>query len=364
MKHVLLALFTLVFMDACAQAVGLTKKEVVALKKTIARDTSAQRFYTSLKRTADNALSEMPDPVDTVVSEGHLITHPKKIRTLQALKDIDKIYALALAYKVEGHPPYLQQAAAYLSAWATVNQPRGNPINDSKFEKLFFAYDLLRKDVPDDQRATIDRWLGKMADEEMRTADRQKKNSFSNWHSHRLKVIGLIAYVLDHEAYKNYVAEALPEHIERNLKPDGSGYDFHERDALHYHVYTLEPMISLATVLQRAARKDYYHFTSPSGASIGKSIDFLIPFVTGEKTHAEYVNSKAAFDKKRAANKEPGFEIGAPFKPTEGLSVLVQASFFEAGCIDVVRKTMQATGTYPTWQAVMNGAQKTAMRRK
>src|SRR5690349_24767337 len=41
-----------------------------------------------------------------------------------------------------------------------------------------------------------------------------------------------------------------------------------------------------------------------------KSIDFLIPFVRGEKIHREYVNSTVAFDQKRANNKEPGFEIG------------------------------------------------------
>jgi hypothetical protein len=359
MKYVFIFLFSLFSLHAFSQFVGLNKKEVFALHQLIANDSSAKKLYASLKRVADDALAQTPNPIDTVVSEGHLATDPKKIRTGQSLKDIGKIYSLAIAYSVEGNKKYLQKAIEYTTSWATINQPQGNPINDTKFEDLLLAYDLIKNDVPANDQNIINGWLERMANEEIKTAmPKTKKTSFNNWNSHRLKAIGLIAYTLNNTKYKSYIAEELPAQIEKNLLADGSGIDFHERDALHYHIYTLEPLISLATVLKRATGKDFYHYQSASGASIEKSIQFLIPFVSGEKLHPEFVNSTVAFDKKRADNKEPGYQIGAPFKQTSGVNVLVQASYFESSCMDVVKKVLPTSATYPTWQAIINSARK------
>jgi hypothetical protein len=359
MKLLITILCSSITLNCFAQYIGLNKKEISDLQRLVVKDSSAKSFYASIKRTANDVLTQMPDPIDTVVSEGHLATDPQKIRTVKSLKDINKIYALAIAYVIEGNKNYLQKAGEYITAWATINQPQGNPINDTKFEDLLFAYDLIKIDVSTEQKNTINSWLEKMASNEIKTAlQKTKKTSYNNWNSHRLKTIGLIAYILNNNTYKAYIDIELPAQIEKNLLPDGSGIDFHERDALHYHVYTLEPLISLSTVLKRATGKDFYHYTSPSGASIKKSIDFLIPFVTGEKTHGEYVNSTVAFDKKRADNKEPGFQIGAPFKPAAGLPVLVQASYFEPFCINVVRKVLNTSATYPTWEAVIIGVRK------
>jgi hypothetical protein len=41
----------------------------------------------------------------------------------------------------------------------------------------------------------------------------------------------------------------------------------------------------------RATGVDYYSWVSPAGSSIRRSVAWLLPFVTGEKTHAEFVNS-------------------------------------------------------------------------
>ena len=337
-----------------SQNVGLNEKEISKLKKLIRNDISVGKFYQALKSRADDALNQIPNPIDTVISEGHLATDPKKIVTQKSLKDIDKIYALAFAWKIEGNTPYLIKLSDFFTAWAKVNKPQGNPINDTKFENLFIAYDLVKDDIFSNQKKAIDDWLAKIASEEVRTGmNKAKTTSFNNWNSHRLKVIGLIAYILNNNDYKKHIDIELPVQIEKNLFPDGSGFDFLERDALHYHVYTLEPLLSLATVLKRATGEDYYNYVSTSGASIHKSIDFLIPFVKGDKTHGEYVNSKVAFDKKRADNKEPGFEIGANFKPERGIAVITQAAYFQPSCMEVVKKVLGSEKVFPTWQSVL-----------
>jgi hypothetical protein len=359
MKYLFILLLSFISLNGFAQFVGLNSKEISVLRSLVKDDNDAKKFYSAIKRTADNALNENPNPIDTVVSEGHLSTDPKKVRTIQSLKDIDKIYALSVIYTIEGNKTYLSKTGEFITSWATTNQPQGNPINDTKFEDLFLAYDLIKKDLSFSQQKTVNNWLEQMAEAEIKTAlPKTKKTSFNNWNSHRLKVIGLIAYILDNDKYKTYIAEELPAQIEKNLLPDGSGIDFRERDALHYHIYTLEPLISLATVLKRATGQDFYHYSSPSSASVSKSIEFLIPFVSGEKMHPEFVNSTVAFDKKRADNKEAGYKIGALFKRTAGVPVLVQASYFDPSCMDVVRKLLNTSATYPTWQAVINAVKK------
>ena len=351
--------FSLAASQVTAQFVGLSNKEITGLKKLVRQDTGVANLYQSILRTADASLKDAPNPIDTVVSEGHLANDPKKIITGRSLRDINKIYSLAIAYVIEKNKAYLEKLVSYLVAWATVNQPQGNPINDTKFEDLFFAYDLVKNDLASSQKIPIDTWLLKMANEEIRTGqNKAKTTSFNNWNSHRLKVIGLIAYILKDRDLKKHIEDELPVQIEKNLLPDGSGFDFHERDALHYHVYTLEPLISLATVLKRATGKDYYNFVSPSGASIKRSIAFLKPFVTGEKTHGEYVNSKVAFDKKRADNKEAGFEIGANFKPAHALPVLIGAAYFEPECLEIVKQVLNTNTSYANWQAVINAVKK------
>jgi hypothetical protein len=338
-----------------SQYVGLTNKEVANLKKMIKKEGEVRDYVAAFKKIADTALIQTPNPIDTVVSEGHLANHPQKIITVRALKDINKMYALAISYRIDGNMAYLNKLVEFLLAWATINKPQGNPINDTKFEDLFTAYDLVRHKISSGPRKTIDDWLVTMASEEIRTGkNKARATSFNNWNSHRLKVIGCIGYILGNDGFKKYIDEELPVQIEKNLLPDGSGIDFLERDALHYHVYTLEPLIKLATVLQRASGKDFYTYISPSGASIGKSVDFLIPYVTGEKTHGEYVNSKVAFDKKRADNKEAGFEIGANFKPDHGVPVIMQAAYFDPSIMGTIRKAIDNNKIYPQWQAVLN----------
>lgn len=338
-----------------SQYVGLAEKEIINLKKLMTHDDEVRDYIVSFKKTADEALNQIPNPIDTIISEGHLATDPQKIITVRALKDINKIYSLAISYRIWNDTFYLNKLIEFLTAWATANKPQGNPINDTKFEDLFAAYDLIRNNITSDQKIIIDDWLIRMANEEIRTGkNKGKTTSFNNWNSHRLKVIGCIAYILRNNEFEKYIDEELPVQIEKNLLPDGSGIDFLERDALHYHVYTLEPLIKLATVLKRATGKDYFNFTSQSGASINNSVNFLIPYITGEKTHGEYVNSKVVFDKKRADNKEVGFEIGANFKPSLGVHVIEQAAYFKPSIIKMIKSAMNSEKKYPEWQTVLN----------
>jgi hypothetical protein len=103
---------------------------------------------------------------------------------------------------------------------------------------------------------------------------------------------------------------------------------------------------------------DFYDYEAPSGSSVRKSVDFLVPFATGEKIHHEFVNSKVSFDKKRADNKEPGYTIGAGFQPGTAVEVLSLASYFNDSLSKIVHKLLHRDDRFPDWQLLLNAAEK------
>jgi hypothetical protein len=339
-----------------SQYTSLNKSELQKLIRLINTDTSAKKNYKALETVANAALQQPPDPIDTIISEGHLATDPKKIITQRSLADLNKVYALAFVYQIAQEKTYLKKCIEYILAWANRNHGVGNPINDTKLDPILEAYDLVKNEMTHDERKTTDAWLMQVADAEI-AAPRFRsasKSAFNNWNSHRIKVVGLIAYILNNQAYQEFTDTTIKKQIQKNLYADGSGMDLEERDALHYHIYTLEPLLKIATVIKRATGVDYFNYISPEGSSIQKSVTFLVPFATGEQVHHEFVNSKVAFDKQRADNKEPGYAIGANFKPEAAIDVFSYATYFEHTYINIVKKLLNTSADYPNWQSVLN----------
>ena len=339
-----------------AQYLSLEKTEIQKLDKLIRTQAGVRAIYLTLEATAKAAITEAPNPIDTIISEGHLSTDPKKIKTVKSLADMNKVYALAYTYQITRNPVYKARCIEYLIAWASVNHSTGNPINDTKLDPLLEAYDLIKDEMTKKETERMSGWLHEIADAEItnpRFAS-GRKSADNNWNSHRIKVVGNIAYVLNDKKYQQFTDTALQKQILKNLYPDGSGMDFEERDALHYHIYTLEPLLKIAIVIKRANGKDYFVYESPSGSSIEKSVAFLLPYVKGDKVHHEFTNSKTAFDRQRAENKEPGYTIGADFVPETAGEALSYAAYFEPSYGEIVKKILHTPSAYPNWPSVLN----------
>ena len=305
------------------------------------------KAYESIKETATLALAEEPNPIDTIRTEGLLAGNPKKTATQLALRDMNKLYALALVYKVNGDKRYLEHAAEFLLAWARINHGRGDPIDDTNLDRAIEAYDMLKEQLPKAASDTIKDWLRETARAELggRYYHPDRPSFYNNWHSHRLKIVGEIAYAMGDTALQGYTIRELKTQLEKNLNPDGSSIDFVSRDALHYHVYDLEPLLKLAIILSRATGVDFYNYSSLTGSSIKRSVDWLLPYVNGQKTHGEFVNSTVDFDRKRAQNNESAYKAGTLFEPKNGIATLVLAMYFDKGSIRQVRELMIETQT-------------------
>jgi hypothetical protein len=361
----LTAILCVIFLSVSAQWVGLDAKEVGALKALLQKpdggDGGTRVLYDQWLRLADRALAEAPQPIDTIRTEGLLQGDPRKTSTQSALQDMRKMYALALIYRVTGERRYLDKTAVFLQAWASFNHPKGDPIDDTNLDPAIEAFDMVKEELIAEQAASIRDWLSLTAQTEL-TAIYNRPNratSHNNWHSHRLKIVGEIGYAIGDTALEGYATRGLMAQIGSNLNPDGSSADFLARDALHYHVYDLEPLLKLAIIIRRATGADYYSWQAPSGSSIRRSVDWLLPYLNGEKTHPEFVNSTVEFDRRRAQNGEAAYKAGTLFDPKNGVATLVlAASFNSTDHEDPMPLAQQLLGTnlrYPTWQAVLSG---------
>jgi len=84
----------------------------------------------------------------------------------------------------------------------------------------------------------------------------------------------------------------------------------------------------------------------------------MIPYMLGDKTHGEFVNSKVPFDLKRAKNNEKGYQAGTLFKPESGLTTLSLAAYFNPDYIPVIKQTMVKDPYYFNWQLALNSVKR------
>ena len=342
--------------------VGLSSGEARQLKELARANSTVRAYLDSAQAAADAALEDEPQPIDTLRTEGLLQGDPRKTATWEALRDVHEMYALAVTYQVTRKREYLDKASVFLIAWADSNFSRGDPIDDTNLDPAIEAYDMLKGDLVPGERKRISRWLSRIADAEIhaRFNDPKRATAHNNWNAHRLKIVGEIGLAIGDKTLQAYAIAGIKEHIGRNLLPDGRSEDFVLRDAIHYHLYDLEPLLKLAILLERATGVNYYTYQAPGGSSIQRSVEWLLPYLDGRQTHAEFVNSTVEFDKRRAQNGESSYKAGTLFEPKSGVPTLVLAAYFDKKLMDLARRLLGSDEQYPSWQAVINEATKKA----
>jgi hypothetical protein len=99
--------------------------------------------------------------------------------------------------------------------------------------------------------------------------------------------------------------------------------------------------------------------------SLNKSTDYLRPYVTGEKTPQEWINSIAEIDKMRAQAGMAHYQPGIPFDPRQALPLLSEAEMFDPGLKPLVRKLREKPSIeFPVRRLVFNEAIRNAASAK
>jgi Alginate lyase len=277
--------------------------------------------------SANSLLSRSPDAITVLQIAGRLPHDPVYDKSVQAAADLAAMTDLALAYRLTGDRKYLYAATRFIKAWASTYQTALNPIDDQDFYYFFVANDLVNADLPSDVKALTKKFSQQFAQAYLNEIEKAPPpgspeadpnnpiykgpnkpdpTRINNFQSHRLKLGVLAAFAAgDNELIKRGRA-AYERQMAINIRPDGTVLDFQDRDALHYVVYDLEPLL-LVALAAHAHGQDWFSYRSPSGSSLEAALDWLIPYAEGEKNHEEFVHSHVPFDQTRAKAGVKGF---------------------------------------------------------
>lgn len=334
----------------------LTPLEAKAVGGLVGRDPAAAERFAELRRRADAALSAEPSPLVAVVYEGRLDTDPERIKTKVALKDMSALGAMSDVLAVTTEPRYADGIHRYVMAWATTTKLSGNPINENKLTPLIAAYGQARDAFPEADRRTVDAWLHDLA-------GKQEAGKFrGNWNTKRVKLLAFIGRATGDAGLTERAVAAYRQHVASELYADGTSFDLQERDALHYHFGAVNPLLVVAASL-RPTGVDLYNDVAASGASLRRSVEYVVPFADGTKTRQEWRNSTVEFDRLRAANGDAKFTPGRAFVPSEAVETLELAGQFDPELAKLAARIAAASagqgdkaGTYSSWRAVVTAA--------
>jgi hypothetical protein len=260
----------------------------------------------ALRTQADAGLARLPHPRAVVHTQGLLPHEQDRDASVQSQEDWRQTLLQTLAGCVTGEDSYTTKAVAYIEAWIPGYVSSSNPIDEADLVDLLFGFDIVK---PRLSEATIAqaRALGRQMAQGYLGARRvgDPSTGLNNWQSHRVKLAAAGAFLAGDAALIAASREAFMAHAMRNVDANGLTYDFGQRDAIHYVVYDLEPLM-LAASIAAAHGEDWYAAPQLQGR-LAAALRWLEPYARGEKPHEEFVRSTVGFDARRAAAHVEGY---------------------------------------------------------
>lgn len=328
MKYLLATLVFFIYLNSNAQETNiviLDKKEIAEFRKTFQNFPVIKTMYDSINNEARSLLKHQPKPLEVVYYEGLLDINPKRINTMKSFADIDHVVTFIYAGYGNDIQQFGKKSKEIITVWANSYRPTGNPINENKFTAFFWAYHLYKNFFSEQEQETVENWMRKIAMAEKT----RKQTPNNNWEAKRLKIIGIIGCILNEKEFIDYSIAGYKKYIATAYFPDGTSNDLHRRDALSYHVSGIKPCLTaFINLSQFNPEFDLYNFEAENGASIKKSVEYVIPYATGEKQRKEWINTKVELDKKRAAAGIEKYQPGKLFDPKQAWEMFQWACYF------------------------------------
>lgn len=268
---------------------------------------------------------------DTIHIEHSLPGEPNVKVAMAAFKQFRYMRSSALIWQNTGEEKYLSYSKSRLLDWINVYKPSVNPIDETDFDSLIDTYQIVKSTLTNDEIKKIDVFLVSWANKYIESIENKKKNKikpflYNNWQSHRIKIITKISDATNNEQLYLNAKSLFEEQVENNIYKNGDVYDFHERDALSYVVFDLVPLLQAAFIAKKHG-DDWFNYKNKSGSSVSSAIKWLVPYMNGEKKHAEFVNTQSDFDKKRISVGMKDFK--GNFNPVRAAPLFWMASEFD-----------------------------------
>lgn len=284
---------------------------------------------------AETSLQRLPNPRYAITLQGYMFTDKPYAESQEAKKDWYSMLALALAAKHTDQSRFKIALGSYLDAWLAVFKPTFDPINEADFHYFVLAVDLGRTYLSSEQLAKTEVLFRTMASGFLDPRRYPPGTGTNNWQSHRIKLATVLSFSLEDEALLQKCRQAFRRQIANNLRPDGSNTDFYQRDALHYVVYSLEPLL-LASLLGKKHGQDWFTYKSHTGSSLNTSLQWLAEYAAGRKTHEEFKKTSVELDRRRAAAGLSRFS--GVWDPTRAARCYHLAAHLDAGWIQLANR--------------------------
>jgi hypothetical protein len=297
---------------------------------------------------ANDAMARFPHGMVHVHTEGLLPGQAGHDESEQAMRDWPAARDLAVGYCVTGNPAYLEHADQILATWMKTYQPNFNPIDETGLENFFLAADILGDAMPAPLHAAWLSFAAKLSSGYLASIDKNAGKP-DNWQSHRIKLAAMAAYTTADTGAIGHVESAFTTQLGSNIQSDGTTLDYGKRDAIHYVVYDLQPLVTAALAAHDHG-ENWYGIHAADGATLGMALDWLMPYANGTETHQEFNNSTVRFDATRRTAGVPGFS--GVWSPGEAGTLYLFASALDRKYADLA---YQLAGTPKLWQRLEMG---------
>ncbi len=327
---------------------------VAELRTLAASDPEARAIVAELAAEAAPHLGEEARPLRVIHYEGLVNTNPKRIETVEDLRQMGHAANLVRYWQATGDERAAATLAAWIEAWFTTYELTGNDVNENKFFPLLVAYYYLRDQFDPVQRGKIDafvRELGGLHAEAVR-----ESTHFTNRYTKHVRLAAVCGMILEEDEWIELSHEGVRKFVEASLYANGETHDLRRRDTLTYHSSSLRPAIQLA-MLAGDEGPELYRWENRRGGSLEKSVDYVVPYAMGEKVHKEWVHSKVDLDRRRAEAGLEKYRKGRLYDPRNAINLMELAAFFDLELMAVVKHLDEGDAErFPTWQTLLNAA--------
>ncbi len=332
----------------------LNEEQRNRLRQIVSTDPEATAIFSSLKKEAASKLDLSPNPIPVLHYEGLLNTESRRIATVASLREMDDCALLLHYWQATGDPAAAATLCRFITSWAEIYQPTGNDVNENKLYPLFTAYEALRPTFPPETKAVIDSWVERLGDLHVKQV--KTSTHLTNRYTKHIRLVAMFGRILERAEWQQAAVAGFKRFVTESLRPDGTSLDLERRDTLTYHTSALRPLIELA-VIGGDEGAALYTWESPSGSSLKKSVDYVVPFAEGTKTREEWRNTTLDLDRRRAAAGIEAYRQGRLYETKDALPMLEEASFFDASLVPLVRKLHESRASrFGSWTMVVNAA--------
>ncbi|MFC3903172.1 Alginate lyase [Acinetobacter marinus] len=289
---------------------------------------------------AEKEKKSSPNPLKTI-DVGGLPNTLKYKEGTKALKDMRKMHDFAIAYKYTNDKRYLNLTKKFLFAWIDTYEPSYIPIYEQHMMRMVDSYGIIKGELSNKENSKVDKFLKDWAKVYIDKINSAPKDGWwiSNWQSYRVKIISMIGFVTDDDGIIDSSRTIFKDQIFYNINSQGETVDFKERDAIHYVVFDLMPLVDVA-ILAKKNGEDWFNWVSPNGGSLKKAVDWVVPYATGDLTHQEFVHSKVKFDRIRADyyKSQGNVMFSGVYDPRKASNLFFKAAYFDSGYKKIIKK--------------------------